>query len=173
MSKRRMGTATVTVGLGMALIGCVAPRESHSLNAPPQGESAPPNALDEFFAYHKDRGKIADMSIADIHFEPHMALLSETGEARLERYAELLALTGGTLRYDTSLRDKRLIDARIASAEVFLAQAMPGNQTVHVERGMPGGRGMGAKETIAGHAIAKQPEPRGSAYNLEGETGNR
>jgi len=99
---------------------------------------------------------------------PHSAHLSGTGEARLARYAELLADTGGTLNYDTSLRDKKLVEARLAAARKYLRQQVAGRHVIRVVLGMPGGRGMNAVEAAAAQDVAKQPEPRGTAYHLSG-----
>lgn len=157
-------------GLLPALIiaGCADPHDSTRANAPPQGESDEQNDIAEFFAYHNDQGMMADMSIADIHFVPHSAELSGVGEARLERYAELLAETGGTLHYDTATRDEQLIEDRLDRARAFLAQNIPSNRTIEIALGLPGGRGMDARESLAGQVIAKEPEPRDTAYDLAG-----
>jgi hypothetical protein len=109
---------------------------------------------------------LADMSIADIHFVPHSTFLSGAGEARLERYAELLAAHGGSLNYDTAINDGKLLDARLKSARDFLAQACPGGQPVDVMIGPSGGRGMSNKEASEAAAVAQQAEPRKNSYYL-------
>ncbi len=144
--------------------------ETVSMNSPQTEDSPPQPGIAEYFAYHNDQGMISDMSIADVHFIPHQASLSGIGEARLERYAELLATTGGTLNYDTRLQDNTLIEARLAIAREFLAHAVPGKNQISVVLGMPGGRGMLATESMGGLGVARQPEPRGTAYRLN-ETG--
>lgn len=171
---RRWSTAWLGCSaiLACGLTACVSPEQASRLNAPPQGDSEDRHAMAEYFAYHNDQGMVADMSIADIHFVPHSDRLSGTGEARLERYAELLAATGGTLSYETNLQDENLIEARIANAELFLAQANPGKTTIEVAVGLPGGRGMPATEAIAGQEVARQPEPRDTAYKLRDSTGS-
>ncbi len=150
-----------------ASVGCMPP-DTELLNAPPQGTTDSRNNLAEFYAYHNDQGMIADMSIADIHFVPHSATLSGAGEARLGRYAELLASSGGTLNYDTKIQDDALVQARMAAAREFLALAYPSEHQIDVVAGLPGGRGMNVVEAAGGLAVAKQAEPRGTAYNLSG-----
>lgn len=145
-------------------MGCQPPLER--MNAPPQGESETKSSLAESFAYHEDQGMLADLSLADLHFVPHSSDLSGVGIARLERYAELLASSGGTLNYATSSRDPELVTARLATANEFLRRVVPGSKPVQVVPGLPRGRGMAAKESIAGKGVAKQPETRLRAYNL-------
>lgn len=153
--------------------GCVEPEGSRMINHPALSDSSTEDNVAEFFAYHNDQGMLADMAIADIHFVPHSTRLSGTGLARLERYAELLATTGGTLHYDTALQDKQLIEARLDTAKRFLASAIPSNQAVQVVLGLPGGRGMRAEEAAAGDAVARQPEQRSTAYDLSDTEGVR
>ncbi|HVP10333.1 MAG TPA: hypothetical protein VMV94_04000 [Phycisphaerae bacterium] len=145
--------------------GC-AERTCPRLNAPPQGDAEEQPAMSEYYAYHDDQGMLADMSIADIHFVPHSPQLSGVGEARLQRYAELLAATGGCLHYDTALRDESLIEARLATARSFVRDTLPSAKTIEIAVGLPGGRGMTAKEAKGGVNVAKQAEPRANAYHL-------
>ncbi|MBK8270333.1 MAG: hypothetical protein IPK83_19370 [Planctomycetes bacterium] len=165
---RRM--SNVSGGAGALILAlcfaCNQNTQTTSMNGPQMEESPPQPEMAEYFANHNDQGMISDMSIADIHFIPHTPNLSGAGEARLERYAELLATTGGTLCYDTRMDNKELLDARLAMAREFLAHAVPGKNEVRVELGMAGGRGMTASEAIAGQGVARQPEQRGSAYKL-------
>jgi hypothetical protein len=148
------------------LTGCEKPTAPR-LNAPPQGEAQDQSSLGNYFAYHDDQGMMADMSIADIHFVPHTAQLSGVGEARLERYAELLAGTGGCIHYDTGLQDQPLVEARLATARSFVKDALPSGKTIELAVGLPGGRGMSAKEAAAGKGVAEQAEARKSAYYLQ------
>jgi hypothetical protein len=146
--------------------GCEQPANPR-LNAPPQGDAQEHPAWAQYFAYHDDQGMMADMSIADIHFVPHSPQLSGVGEARLQRYAELLAASGGCLHYDTALHDENLIEARLATARAYIKDALPSAKTIEIALGMPGGRGMNAKESTRGMAVAKQPETRKNAYYLD------
>lgn len=148
--------------------GCAQP-EPQRLNAPPQGEGPAHPPWSDCYASHNDQGMMADMSLADIHFVPHYADLSGAGVARLERYAELLATSGGTLHYTPSIQDEPLIEARLTCARAFLEQAAPGDQPIKIVVGLPGGRGMSVAESKAGRAIAQQPEKRERAYDLSRE----
>jgi hypothetical protein len=152
--------------LAGGVVGCVTPTEPQRLNAPPQGAGLERPEWANYYTYHNDQGMMADRSIADLHFVPGTAGLSGTGVARLERYAELLATTGGTLRYGPTIEDETLIAERVTTAQTFLAQAIPGAKEIEVVTGLPAGRGMGAQEAITGAAVAHQPEPRGTAYHL-------
>lgn len=172
MASRRSGWPAVVILLGLVQAGCVKPADTRRMNAPPQGYSENRHRLAEFFAYHNDQGMMADMSISDIHFIPHQKQLSGTGEARLERYAELLATTGGSLTYETRLDNEALVEERIKIAREFLAQSIPSHNRIDVVLGMPGGRGMEVTEAMAGQAVAKEAEPRGTAYNLTDRAGS-
>jgi hypothetical protein len=162
LSNVSVGVSALLLALGLACN----PQETVSMNGPQREDSPPQPEMAEYFANHNDQGMMHDMSIADLHFIPHSPNLSGAGEARLERYAELLATSGGTLCYDTRIENKELLDARLAMAREFLAHAVPGRNEVRVELGMAGGRGMMATEAIAGQGVARQPEARGPAYNL-------
>jgi hypothetical protein len=152
-----------------ALLGCAGP-EYTRLNAPPQGDAPAHPEWVNYYIYHNDQGMLADMSIADIHFVPHSACLSGVGEARLERYAELLAIDGGTINYDPAITDQTLVDARLRCAREFLAQAAETDRRIDVQVGCAGGRGMYNKEATAAEGIAQQPEPRKTAYKLNNNT---
>ncbi|MBN2562975.1 MAG: hypothetical protein JXQ75_18790 [Phycisphaerae bacterium] len=158
-----MGVLALLVG-GFA--GCARPLEPQRMNAPPQGDGLDHPEWADYYVYHNDQGMMADMSIADIHFVPGSDDLSGTGVARLERYAELLATRGGTLHYTPTVDDEALIKARVTAAEAFLAQAIPSKNVIEVVVGLAGGRGMEAKEAVAGKAVAQTAETRGKAYNL-------
>lgn len=155
-------------GVGLCVAGCVDPGQKKAINTPKSFEPADRPSVAEFLAYHNDQGMMAEMGIADIHFVPHSSALSGTGVARLERYAELLAATGGELRYATTESDETLINERLAAAKEFLAQVIPSNHCVEVVRGLPGGRGMTAREALTGRDVAEQAEKRDTAYELNG-----
>ncbi len=161
----RVRSILTAAGVGLFALGCIPP-ENQRLNAPPQGESNSRPEWSQYYTYHNDQGMLADMSVADIHFVPHCSELSGTGQARLARYAELLAARGGTINYETSIENDKLIRDRLAVAKRFLVQALPGKQQIDVVPGIAGGRGMDAKEGLAGQAIAKQAETRKNAYHL-------
>lgn len=155
----------VLVALGWVL-GCAQP-EAPRLNAPPQGAGNEKPDWATIYTYHNDQGLMADRSIADIHFIPGTADLSGVGVVRLERYAELMATRGGTLHYDAQIQDQELIDARLKTAQAFLAQVVPSSNPIHIVCGMPGGRGMSAVESKGGKDVAQTPEDRRNAYNLQ------
>ena len=163
----RQGCVHLVSIVALCLTGCVDPSPKKSLNSPRSFEPAERPSVAEFFAYQNDQGMMADMAIADIHFVPHSSALSGTGVARLERYAELLAATGGEVRYATAIRDEALLNERLATAKDFLAQVIPSNQCVDVVIGLPGGRGMTAQEALTGREVAEQAEKRETAYNLQ------
>ena len=159
------GWTSLAIVAALSAGGCATP-QTQRMNAPPQGEGPGRPEWTDVYAHHNDQGMMADRSIADIHFIPGSADLSGTGIARLERYAELLATSGGVLRYDPMISDEELIKARLACAADFLKEAMPSDKGIRIETGMADGRGMSAAEAKSGQDVAKQAEPRGSAYSL-------
>lgn len=166
----RCPVLALTVVLLSALVGCES--ESHvQANAPPQGYAPEHPRITHYFVYHNDQGMMADLSIADMHYIPHTTELSGAGEARLGRYAELLAMSGGTIHYDTLITDEKLTGARLAVAKAFLADTVPGARPIDVVLGGARGPGMRAQEAAAGAAVAEQPEQRGAAYHLTGSGG--
>src|SRR6267142_3424468 len=139
MAMRLPQTSLTRLLAAMAIlpIGCIP--DKPRLNSPPAGYAEPHHQMCETYAYHNDQGMLNDMSIADIHFVPHAPELSGTGEARLARYAELLATNGGTLHYDTAMTDETLLKTRLVSANDYLKQCMPGAKPVKVVVGIAGG----------------------------------
>ncbi len=166
MSKMVKSGSAFAVAMLFFLTGCPDLSSETRLNDQSESCEKEPYPLAETFAYHNDQGMMADMCIADIHFVPHSDKLSVVGERRLSRYAELLAGTGGTLAYDTSLRDRPLLDARLNTAREYLSHCTPGDKTIVVAVGLPGGRGLNNKEAQGGQDVAKQAETRGNAYKL-------
>lgn len=136
------------------------------LNAPPQGESPRPSPLQEPYAYMVDNAMIADMAMADIHFVPHSAELNSLGARRLDRYAALLEIYGGTLHYDTGLTDEELVKARIGRMKDFLATTGIPADKIDVEEGLASGRGLIAPEAIVIRAATiVAPETPSSSSN--------
>src|ERR1041385_6834533 len=152
--------------LGAILAPACVPPDKERLNSRPQGYPEPHHSMASYYAYHNDQAMLADMCITDIHFIPHSAQLSATGQARLERYAELLASSGGTLHYDPTIHDESLVNARVASANVFLNGTPACSKNIHIALGLAGGRGMSSGEASAAKGVAAQPEPRNTAYHL-------
>ncbi len=157
---------TLAMLLPALLVACSEPDPHMQANAPPQGYAPKHPRHTAYFVFHNDQGLMADRCISDIHFIPHTAELSGAGVARLGRYAELLAGSGGTIYYDTDITDEDFVEARLKTATDFLAGEIPGTQPIEVALGMPGGPGIGSDEATKGAAVARQPEPRVTAYHL-------
>lgn len=163
----------IVPALVIALASCGPP--ASRLNAPPQGAADRHPDAKHYFDYMTDQSMMADRAIADMHFIPHMAELNGTGQARLERYAELLATRGGTLHYDTNMTDEKLIEARLETARQFLAQAVPGATKIDVVVGLPGSPGMEATEAIARRKdlLSKSGATTESQKSMIGFSGNQ
>lgn len=172
MTRRTLVFAALAGGL-FAGTGCPPPPETKITNAPPGREVEDQPAVARYYASHNDRGLLASKAIVDAHFESDSDRLSGAGEVCLERFAELLADSGGTIRYDTAIADPNLVALRIATAKEYLAAiSLNPGAPIDVVQGPSGGRGMSARESIAGQGVAKQPEPRGNAYSLQGAGGS-
>jgi len=130
--------------VGFSTVGCASSHPHERLNAPPQGPATGCNTVQEFYAYMSDNALLLDMSLHDQHFLPHQARLSGGGEARLSRYAELLADSGGTLAYQAGEQDQELIDSRLETARRFLAEVRLGKAPIGVELGLAGAPGVDA-----------------------------
>jgi hypothetical protein len=136
----------VAAGLTLLAVGCNTP--DARLNAPPHGTPYETTDTQGTFVYMVDNALLADMTVSDMHFLPHRALLSDLGRQRLSRLASLMEAYGGTVRFNTELTDEDLIAQRTEVIVDFLAGA--GVDTTHevVTRDMPGGKGMLATEAI-------------------------
>jgi len=132
--------------------GCNQPSER--LNAPPQGYSEYPSPLAESFVYMVDNAMLEDLSLADIHFVPHSGELNGLGARRLERYAKLLTVYGGSVRYATAVADDRLVEQRMGSIRDYLATTGIASERIRVVRDLPGGVGMTAREAIVAKSEA-------------------
>lgn len=163
----RIGRGAAVGLAAMALVGCVEPQPAERANLSTQGEGAERPEWTDVFTYHNDQGLMSARCIADIHFVPGSADLSGTGVARLERYAELLATSGGTIHYQPGISDEELIESRLETAKVFLANAIPNARGIEVVVGLDEGRGMTWDESKGGWGVAKQPEDRKDAYRLD------
>jgi len=160
-------SSRVNLGLGvvvMAVLAGACQEENRRLHAPPQGPTDKPHPMQADLVYMADNAKLSDMSVADIHFVPHTALLSGTGERYLNRYAELLLRIGGTIHYETCAEtDDELVDARIESIEEFLADAGLDMATVEVKAGLNRGRTTRATETTENKAKGGAPPQQQSS----------
>jgi hypothetical protein len=146
--------------LGMGIVGCS--EQGERLNAPPQGTTDRPSKLQQSFATMSDNAAQLDSSIVDMHFEPHAAELSGTGVWRLTRLGEVLMSTGGIIRYQTSLRDEDLVNARLQSVRDFLAASGFDTDRIKVEAGMARNGGGYADQAI---------EARNAALTDEADSG--
>lgn len=146
MTRRLSRSLTCVASAAFAIIGC---SEQHErLNAPPQGGTERPAELQKHFIYMADKAMLHDSSVADIHFEPHIAELSGTGVRRLTRMADLLNVHGGTICYETSLRDDALISARLETVRTFLADNGYDGDRILVQSSASRGRGAPAAQSI-------------------------
>jgi len=100
------------------------------------------------FTHMVDNAILHDMSIADIHFVPHTSEISGTGVARLDRMARLLDAYGGTVRYETYLKDDAVIKERLEHVREYLAMEGCNMDRVRVELMVSGGRGVPAERAI-------------------------
>lgn len=104
-----------------------------------------------------DSALVQDMSIADLHFVAHTTELNGTGVARLDRLAHFLEVYGGTVRYETSLTDEKVVNERMAHVREYLTMAGCNMDRVQVKSMMSGGRGMPADRAIQIHERGTQP----------------
>ncbi len=156
---RVMVSSVVLVGL---LLGTGCEKQGQRLNAPPQGATDNPAALQEQLTYMNDNALLSDMSFGDVHFVPHTAELNGLGVRRLNRYAALLQQYGGTLRYDTDLdEDDELLVARMLHAAEYLQLAGLDSSRFEVELADPGGRGMRSEEAIEVRKASEGPQSGG------------
>lgn len=130
----------------LLLTACNEPKQR--LNAPPHGTAEKTTDMQGTFAYMSDNAMLADMSVADMHFLPHRAQLTTLGEERLARLVSLMEEYGGVIRFNTSLEDQALVDARTRTIMDFLAEAGVDTTKEVLTRDLPGGDGMDANEAI-------------------------
>jgi len=136
----------LVVALLLLTVGCNTPGKR--LNAPPHGQPYETADTQGTYIYMTDNALLADMTISDVHFLPHRALLSDLGLQRLSRLASLMEAYGGTIRFSTELTDEDLIAQRTTTIVDLLAEAGIDTTREVVVRAMPGGRGMSATEAI-------------------------
>jgi len=141
----------------LAGMGCTNPSER--LNAPPQGHTDRPNKLQEPFVYMTDNAMLADMSMSTVHFVPHQAELNANGVRRLKRYAQILKIYGGTLRYDGVSDAAGLVQGRMEQIKEFLLAQGLESDRVQIKKALAGGEGMNASEAIAVREAANFKPP--------------
>ncbi|HSW46629.1 MAG TPA: hypothetical protein VLM89_13785 [Phycisphaerae bacterium] len=162
--ERMLKFASIGLSLGglvcsLCVLGAGCSKPTERLNSPPQGHTDYPNQLQEPFVYMTDNAMLADMSMSSAHFVPHQTELNSLGMRRLKRFAQILKLYGGTLRYDGVTDQEKLAADRIGQIkQVLIAEGVESDRC-KVERGLAGGEGMNAKEAILiREATSFQPE---------------
>ena len=146
-TNRVTATGIIAVAVISFSAGCEAP--SKRLNAPPQGHTE--HAHKEMQAHYTpmvDSAMLADMTMSSVHFVPHQSELNANGIRRLQRFAEILRVYGGKLRYDGVQDDKDLAQGRMKRIEDYLVSAGLDNQQFQIDRGLAGGAGFNAREAI-------------------------
>lgn len=129
------------------LLGCNQP--DSRMNAPPHGMAENVHEMQGTYTYMADNAMLADMSISDMHFLPHRAQLSSTGEQRVARLAELMRAYGGTLRLSSNrAKDDGLLQQRAAAVRARLAECGLDTTQELLVQDMPGGSGMDATQAI-------------------------
>lgn len=144
--------------LGLLFGGCQKPVTR--LNAPPHGTAEVTSDLHDTYEHMTDNALLADMSIGDIHFLPHRPMLNSLGEQRLGRLAALLNMYGGTVRFDTGVRDETLVEERTESIMGYLASKGVDTTSNILTRDLPGGRGVDAAQAILIRANEGVYKPR-------------
>jgi len=138
----------------LVLAGCAGNHEpiedspTARLNAPMHGTGNEPTEMQGTFVYMTDNALLADMTVSDRHFMPHRSRLNTLGIERLHRLAALMDAYGGTVRFNTDLDDRELLDKRAETITQFLADAGIDTTREIVVRDIPGGVGMSALEAI-------------------------
>lgn len=133
--------------VAMLVAGCGG--VSSRLNAPPQGWAARQTDLQQSFVYMTDNAMLAEMCVSDVHFVPRQGVLNSLGARRLDRYADLLRESGGTLHYDTEVTDTAMVAERIESVQKYLASAGLAADMVKVKVGGRDSAQMTAVEAMA------------------------
>lgn len=132
---------TILVGSGCETTGT-------RLNAPPHGTAENVHPMQSMYTHMADNALLADMTISDVHFVPHRAMLNSLGEQRLSRLASLMEMYGGVIRFDTTVEDPELVDQRMATVVDYLCETGLDTSAELVRQDLPGGRGLDATEVI-------------------------
>lgn len=153
--------------------GCQGP--SARLNAPPQGYSTTPSALQQPFKTMVDNAALADMALADMHFAGTTTELNGAGLVQMQRMVKALkTYGGGEVRYTTDIRDQKLVQARINRMEDYLATAGIDMNKVTVRSAMPASDGMSAADAIkAQQAPTADSKKGGGSKDLSSLTGGK
>ena len=145
--------AAIVAAWALTNAGCQNPPER--LNAPPQGHSGRPNELQDPFVHMMDNALLEDMSVSAVHFVPHGSELNSLGVRRMKRYAEILKIYGGTLRYDGIEDAEALAKGRMEQIEGFLVAQGVDPDAMEIVRAVAGGAGMDATEAIQIRAASR------------------
>jgi hypothetical protein len=130
------------------LLGCAPDQGSPRVNAPPHGPAERESDLGSTFAYMSDNALLANMTVSDMHFLPHRAMLNGLGEQRLTRLAQLMHVYGGTVRFNTDETNELLVRDRLDTITAYLAAEGVDTTTEFVRRDISGGAGMTALEAV-------------------------
>ncbi len=163
---RRLLVATATAALVCG--ACQGP--GARLNAPPHGGADRTSRLQSTMVYMVDNAMLEDMTISDAHFVPHRTMLNSLGEDRLARFASLIEVYGGPVRFNTDLQDEELIDARTTSIVDYLGECGVDTYAEAVVLDHPGGTGMKSREAILirQHEATYQPKKKSGATGTTG-----
>ena len=93
-------TLCATICAALLAAGCST--SSPRLNAPPHGVAESVHDMRGTFVYMTDNALLADMSVSDMHFLPHRAMLTTLGTQRLNRLAQLINAYGGVIRFNSN-----------------------------------------------------------------------
>lgn len=126
--------------------GCQSP--APRINAPPHGAASSVHDMQGTFVYMGDNALLADMTVADVHFRPHRAELTTLGSERVRRLKQLIDEYGGTIRVNSNLTDKELLEKRLEAVRAYLGELGAESPANLVVADIPGGAGMDAAEAI-------------------------
>jgi hypothetical protein len=170
MKRSKAGWNGLLAGLGIVAgltQGCQLPTNSR-LNAPPQGatDSEKANKMQEQYVYMTDNAMLEDMNMSSVHFVPHNSELNSLGVRRLKRFAAILQVYGGVLRYDGSERDKDLRTDRMEQMKTFLASSGVAPDRFSVTEDIAGGEGISGTEAVMIRSGSRYA-PKEGAQTLE------
>ncbi len=126
----------------MFVLGCQPPKER--LNSPPQGDAEHQSPVSENFVHMQDNAMLSEMVISSAHFVPHTTELNTLGIRRLNRYAEILDVYGGTLHYDGRDPEEEMRNTRVDKIKAYLLSCGLENERFDVQPGLNRGPGIDA-----------------------------
>ena len=161
---------------GMAtllLCGCQG-KPAARVNAPPHGQPVETHDMQGTYIYMTDAALLADMTICDMHFLPHRAMLNDLGEQRLSRLASLMEAYGGTINLSTDVASEDLIAERMDTIIDFLAQAGIDTYQEVVVCDLPGDEGMETRQALViyqNEGMYRPDKKRNSSSGAGGDSG--